>query len=712
MTDASGSIHDSLELSLADRNTGLGAPDLEFSRPAGPSIVSMVLRRWPTALLISVLIGAIGAWAVLYLVQPMYQVVGTLHVSPVVRPILFSDPSSDNTGNYRQYVGTQAATIASPANIDAALSTPEVRSLPFLALAEDPVQSIQDALSVRPRPSTELLDVMVVGKAPQDMATIANSLLTTYLKGLDEKQRAWDQKVLSSLKSEQHELEAKLQVKNRQLRDTAVDQGLGVAHDSGALVDRWLSDAHQFLTEAYKNRALAQAKLEALGDENSEPGNTDPAMFEEYVGRDPELLALKEQLRVAESAAMSDASRGRGPDHPEVQGRPALITDLKDRIQRREQSLSTAFATSQRRELQAEYRNADITAKVLEKELKRLQSERASAASSQFLLDDLRREREHVETSLNQVREKIWTVEVEQKRASQIVVDSWARVPPTPNLDKRPKLLALAVMMSLACGIGAALLRARLDQSIRVPSDVTGRLGVRVLGSVEQISLDKNSNAALDIRLSEPIRGISTALLSGPTGRTAHSRLITSPTAGSGKSSMALNLARSLVATGRRVLLVDADNHGQGITRRLNLAGLDGLCEYLEGNRTPTSLIHTEAGGLHVLPCGSRKECFGDLLRAKDVAERMVALYKTYDEVIVDSPPVLVKSDAVALATVVDEVVLVLRAGQTRHDEAQIARQYLESVRGRVVGVILNAVDPKNARYGYGYSYSYAAETV
>jgi Mrp family chromosome partitioning ATPase len=56
----------------------------------------------------------------------------------------------------------------------------------------------------------------------------------------------------------------------------------------------------------------------------------------------------------------------------------------------------------------------------------------------------------------------------------------------------------------------------------------------------------------------------------------------------------------------------------------------------------------------------------------------------------------------------VDEVVLVLRAGQTSHDEARVARQYLESVRGNVVGVILNAVDSKNARYGYGYSYSYA----
>lgn len=171
---------------------------------------------------------------------------------------------------------------------------------------------------------------------------------------------------------------------------------------------------------------------------------------------------------------------------------------------------------------------------------------------------------------------------------------------------------------------------------------------------------------------------------------------------------MSMNLARSLAATGRRVLLIDADNQGQGTTRRLNLAGCRGLPEFLDG--IPESeLIHTVARNLDVLPSGTENASFGDALRARGTAERLRALYQNYEEVIVDSPPLLVKSDAIALATMVDEVVLVLRAGRTTHEEAQLSRQYLESVRGNVVGVILNAVDPKTARYGYGYSYAYAS---
>jgi tyrosine-protein kinase Etk/Wzc len=83
-------------------------------------------------------------------------------------------------------------------------------------------------------------------------------------------------------------------------------------------------------------------------------------------------------------------------------------------------------------------------------------------------------------------------------------------------------------------------------------------------------------------------------------------------------------------------------------------------------------------------------------------------LFAGFDEVIVDSPPVLAKSDTVVLATLVDEVVLVLRAGRSTQEEARAARQYLAAVGGNVVGVILNAVNPKHVRYGYSYNYSYA----
>jgi capsular exopolysaccharide synthesis family protein len=711
LNSGNGHSHDVFDLAISEPaqarrviepNTG-SAPALTSS-DAGPSLIGTILGHWPTALVVGVLLSIATVAGVWYLVKPKYKVVSTLHVSPVVRAILDAQASPLKWGDYRQYVGTQALTISGPAIIDKLLARQDIRSLPSLQNHPNPAGLIAGSIDAGQIPSSELMEISMIGENPQDMVAIVNGLIETYLQNVEDKEREWHRRIVTSLKAEQGELEAKLKFKNQQLQQVAVEQGASGAQDSAMLIEKWLTEAHHLLTQANKDRALARYKLDALA--NEDPTESDPALFQEYLARDPEMHSLKEQYRQLKAAAAADAGLGRGPMHPDVRARPAILASTEERMRQREEELVRAFAVSQKRELESQFRNADITAKVLEDELKKLHEDRAGLAGSQFLLSDLRRERDQIEQALAQVSTKNWSVDVEQKRPSHITAHAPAQVPPRPNFDKRPKICAVAVLMSFACGVGVAFLRGWNDRRIRTPMEVSGRLGVRVLGSVEKVGNDGVASG-LDPRLIEPIRGISTTLLAVSPDRKNHSRLITSPTAGSGKSSMSLNLCRSLAATGRRVLLVDADNHGQGATRRLSLGGRLGLAEYLVGIPA-ADLIQRISTNLDVLPCGPRTESFGDLLRSKYASERLRALFREYEEVIVDSPPLLVKSDAIALATMVDEVVLVLRAGTTTHHEARIAREYLDSVRSNVVGVILNAVDARTARYGYGYGYSYA----
>jgi receptor protein-tyrosine kinase len=212
-----------------------------------------------------------------------------------------------------------------------------------------------------------------------------------------------------------------------------------------------------------------------------------------------------------------------------------------------------------------------------------------------------------------------------------------------------------------------------------------------------------------DVRLLEPLRGISAALLASSNAGKSHSRLITGPNARSGKSSLAMNLARSLASTGRQVLLVDADNAGQGVTREFELTDRPGLKELLEGTCRPEDAVHPGgAANLRVLPAGQRDAQFGAILARRSAQQDIRSLFGTYEEVIVDSPPVLVSSNAVILATLVDEVILVLRAGKSTREEAQAAQQHLASVGGKLVGIILNAVEPRHAPYSY-YGYAQTA---
>ncbi len=673
---------------------------------------AVLLQRWRTVLLVGLLSAAASIATIFLTIHPKYEVTSEIKIVPVVRPILFADQDTDISRHYAVYVATETAAITSPSVINATLDLPEVAALPSIRASTDPASELQDALTVEPVRGTQLVSVSMVGEHPRDMAVIVNSILMTYLRRHEDRKRQWDETILESLRAEESQLEAKLEAKGVQLYQTAVDRGLGAAEESGVMLDTWMSDVQALLTQTNKDRALAAAKLKTLdADAQTEDAATvDLSGFREYLATDPELLSLQDQRQEAELSALSDDRLGRGPNHPDVIGRAELLATLRERIEERRQSLRKAYRADERRRLLAEIRDAELSAQVFRDELEQLTQTRAGVAGQRFEIDNLRHEREQLEVALGQVRQKIWNVTVEQRRAARITVESPAEAPLAPNIDKRPKYCAAAALMSLCLGMGAGLLRHRLDTSFRYPAQVSLRLGVRVLGSVADVGNGRPIDQVADERILEPIRGISAALLADTTKK-AHSRLITSPTRGTGKSSMSMNLARTLASTGRRVLLIDGDNHVRGVSRRLGLADRPGLAELLAGGATPDEVTCTgEPEGLHVIPAGRPGDGFGNLLGRQSAQTRLKELLACYDEVIVDSPPVLVNSDAVILSTLVDEVVLVLRADCSTREDAVEAQQDLAAVGARVVGVVLNAVNPKKTRrgYKYGYGYTYA----
>lgn len=688
-----------------------------------PSIITLLLQRWPTALVVTLLALAATLSIIWLVIKPKYEVTASIHVAPVERHILFSDPTEDVAVNYHQYVGTEAASILSPVVVEAALNEPEVRTLPIVVDSVDPVQTIQDRVDVKQRQGTEWLDVTMTGNRPEQMVLIVNAMIDAYLRRRNDQQRANDERTLSSLRQEESELEAKLQIKARQLQQAAVADGLSSADASGAMLDNWMSEAQKLLAEAKKRQAIAEANYKSRQAdldgtvEKVDPAERDSVDFETFVAGNPELLQLKEDLRTIEMDKLDDARLGRGPDHPDVQSREDRIKLLKDRITTKTDELWGVFQTSRKQQLQRQIKdlkiekdNAAVEVRVFKEELARLGSMRSDVANQLFELENLRHERKSLEDSLAQVREKIWTVDVEQNRAARVTLASEARVPAAPNKDSRLKFSAIACMLSVCLGLAAAILRARMDTCIREPEEVVERLGVRVLGSVERMKqLPARANGSVNYfndQLAAPMRGISAALLARSAREGRRDLLITSPTPGSGKSSMAMNLARTLASSGRRVLLVDADNNRMGLTEQSKLTDKPGLMEWLAGEAKAPQIMHdTDLPDLKILPAGRHDPRFGELLNSRHLREKLEEVFKEFDEVIVDSPPVLASSDAVLLATLVDEVVLILRAGQSTQDQANAARQSLAAVGANVAGVILNAVDRHRSSYGYAYGY-------
>jgi capsular exopolysaccharide synthesis family protein len=192
--------------------------------------------------------------------------------------------------------------------------------------------------------------------------------------------------------------------------------------------------------------------------------------------------------------------------------------------------------------------------------------------------------------------------------------------------------------------------------------------------------------------VSEAFRQIRTCLqFSGPAS-TQRSMLIVSAQPEDGRTTVALNLAASIARGGRKVLVVDA-NFRQPAVRKLFPQSKDaGLSNVLVGQATWRELVSEIEPNLYVMSSGPLPPNPAELLGGEPMRQLIIEMSAQYDQVIFDGAPMLVVSDSRVLATLVDGVVLVVRAGANTHGMVQRAKDMLQQVGARMMGAVLNGV--------------------
>ena len=115
----------------------------------------------------------------------------------------------------------------------------------MITLASNPAQLLSARLSAKPVPGEQFLRVSMIGDNAAVMSLIVNTLLEAYLRQREDKQRAWDEQILSSLRAEQVALETRLKAKDLELRQLAHQDGIGSLDDSGSALQDWIVELRQ-----------------------------------------------------------------------------------------------------------------------------------------------------------------------------------------------------------------------------------------------------------------------------------------------------------------------------------------------------------------------------------------------------------------------------------------------------------------------------------
>ena len=304
------------------------------------------------------------------------------------------------------------------------------------------------------------------------------------------------------------------------------------------------------------------------------------------------------------------------------------------------------------------------------------------------------------------------------------------RVPPaikviataTPASDpdngaKRMKMSLAALFGALALGLAAAYVRFLLDPNVMEPAEVQRTIQGPFLGYLPLLPGSGREAVTLNDAQMEAIRIVRTALLTRLHDAAGSVVQITSTSQGSGKSTVAILLARSLAQLGKRVLLIDADLRRPSLARHFELQPAVGLLDLLRtGQNGSGSGVHgTELPKLDVVPAGeARGRDDYEMLANGRFSALLDSWRSEYDITIVDGPPLWGTADAAILARRVDGTVMVVREGHCRRTTLTSGLMMFETAGGSLLGTIFvgSRRSDHYAYYSYGYGYGQSESAV
>lgn len=571
-------------------------------------------------------------------------------------------------------------------------------------------------LSVKRVPNSRLLDVTFEATDPKLAAATVNAHVNNFIEQNFRSRYEATTQASNWLANQLDELKGKVEASEDARIKYERDNQIWTIDEKQDVTTQKLADLNHELTQAQADRINKEAVYEL-----AQTGNYDaiPAVRESPVTQQ----SLKRRGEL--SGQYTEALNQYGPKFPKVVRLEAQLAEIEQFIAQEKKNIGN--------QIKAEYRGSRQRELLLQRALDQQKNEASSMADKMVQYNILKRDAEANKQLYDGLLQKLKEAGITAGlRSSNIRVVDPALLPTAPSRPNRSRNLSLAILVGLIGGVGLALLREYLDNTVKNPDDVEslsrlpslavvpafagdgdrrGRLQKLLRGSgnghQERVALLSHSQPQSAV--SEAFRALRTSLLLSQPDRPPQIILVTSALPHEGKTTASVNIGVTLAQLGDSTLLIDGDLRKPGISRALHMTDGKhaGLSSYLAGVTALDLLTvpHPLISNLHAIPTGPIPPNSADLLSSHRLAEMMCELRKRYKFIVIDSPPIMAATDAVILSALVDGVLLVVRSGETPKEAFTRTRDLLHSVKSRVLGVVLNAVDSSSGDYYYSYRY-------
>jgi len=573
--------------------------------------------------------------------------------------------------------------------------------------------SFHGAMQVKSVRNTRIIEITFRSPDPALAATIANDIIATYIE--DNYRTHYESTMQASdwLAKQISDLQQRVETSQEKLVRYQRDNGMLGIDEKQNIITQKLDDLNKGFTEAQADRITKQAAYET-----AKVGKLDQV---------PESAGLGSSLRQQEATLRTQYAQLTttfGPNYPKTLELKNQIDQIERSIQAEDQrglkALETSFTAAQAREA--------MLGRALEQQKLEANQLNEKAIEYSILKRDLDANRTLYEGLLQKLKEAGVAAGL---RSTNIRIVDNARVPTFPVVPNTTRNLRISLLGGLLAGIILALLLEAVDTTVRTPGDAQSLTGLPSLGFIPHSNLlgglsrsSQRIRAALpaisspdpsalvtqirpNSEVAESFRSLRTSILLSSAARQPRMIMFTSPMPQEGKTTTCVNMAIVLAQRGGKILLVDADLRRPGIHRAFGLSNSTGLSSVLAGLDSLENAVqgYSSQSNLFILPTGPIPPYPAELLGSNRMQELLEKLRLSYDQVILDSPPVNLVTDPAVLSPLMDAVLLVVRSGKTSKSALRHAQEQLQQIKAPLTGIVVNDTQLHSVDYHYRYYY-------
>ena len=572
------------------------------------------------------------------------------------------------------------------------------------------IERFMSRLIVEPVEFTQLVVVSFESTDRVLAAQVVNTLARIYIQNQMDAKLQSTREAGTWLASRLVDLKANLDASQQALQDFRDQEQILDVAGGQTLGAQELNELTTRLGDARRTRVGAENIYRELG--GSANYSVTDLMSMPTVLQHPLVQSLAQSHTEAQQE-VTKLARRYGPEHPRMIAATARVESVEAELTQQVLQVATG--------IEKEYRVAQRNEQNLVQQLDAVKQDVATLNRKEFRLRELEQQvdtdRRLYEMFFNRARETSETIGFQAAHAR--VVEK-ATPPITPIKPDKRRIVLIAFVLSALVGVGLAIIRELLDNTLKSPDDVVEQLNAPLLGVLPGVKLSKSQGgpylgfmADNKSVFAEAVRNIRTGLVLSGLDRPHKITVVTSTSPGEGKSTVAINLAAAL-AQMEHVLLIDADLRRPSVSAAFALpVGTPGLSNVLSHSDPLEACVQTVAAGFDVLPAGVVPANPQELLSSVHFKKLVVTLSQQYDRVIIDSAPVNAVSDSLILATLADSLVYVARADITPRKLALKNINLIKRSNLPLTGVVLNRLDIRKQDHygsdGYYNDYAYGA---